>query len=115
MLDIETEFRKGIFFIRLNGVLSKKTVYLLNEKVTKIIETNGFKNIVFNVENLVYIDIKGISTLFYNYEISRNNQGKIVFCGLKNESVRKKIKNSRLLNYIKEINDELVALQTLNV
>lgn len=115
MLDIETEFRKGIFFIRLTGILNKKTVNLLNDKVTKLIESNGFKNIVFNIENLTYIDVKGISTLFYNYEISRNNHGNLMVCGVINEKVRKKIKHSRLLNYINEINDELSALQTINV
>lgn len=115
MLNVETEFRKGVFFIRLAGVLNKKTVDTLNDKVTKLIEDNGFRNVVFNIENLTYIDVKGISSLFYNYEISRNNHGNLLVCGLKNENVRKKIKHSRLLNYINETNDELTALQTINV
>ena len=115
MLDIETEFRRGILFIRLKGILDKRTVKILNENVTNLIEENGFKNIVFNIENLNYIDIKGISTLFYNYELLKNNHGKLMVCGIVNEQVRKKLKNSRLLNYASEINDELAALQLLNV
>lgn len=115
MLEVETEFRRGIFFIRLKGVLNKKTVGILNEKVTDLIEKNGFKNIVYNVENLNYIDIKGISTLFYSYELLRNNHGNLMVCGINNEEVRKKFKNSRLLKYANEINDELTALQLINV
>lgn len=115
MLEIETEFRHGIFFIRLIGVLNKKTVNILNEKVTNLIKSNGFKNIVFNIENLNYIDIKGINTLFYNYELSRDNHGNLMVCGLTNEYVRKKIKHSRLLNYVNEISDELTALKLINV
>lgn len=115
MLDIETEFRHGILFIRLKGILNKKTVNILNDNVTTLIENNGFKNIVFNIENLDYIDIKGISTLFYNYELLRNNNGNLMVCGIVNEQIRKKLKNSRLLNYANEINDELTALQILNV
>lgn len=115
MLEIQTEFRHGIFFIRLSGVLSRKTVNKLSEDVTRLIENNGFKNIVFNIENLTYIDIKGISTLFYYYEISRNNHGNSLVCGITNENVRKKIKHSRLLNYMSEVNDELAALRIINV
>lgn len=115
MLEVETEFRRGIFFIRLKGILNKKTVNILNDKVTSLVEKNGFKNIVFNIENLTYIDIKGISTLFYNYELLRNNHGNLMVCGITNEEVRKKIKNSRLLKYANEITDELAALQLINV
>ncbi len=115
MLEVETEFRRGIFFIRLKGVLNKKTVNILNDKVTNIIDKNGFKNIVFNVENLTYIDIKGISILFYNYELLRKNHGNLMVCGINNEEVRRKFKNSRLLKYVNEITDELTALQLINV
>lgn len=115
MLQIETEFRHGIFFIRLRGILTKKTVDILNKNVTTLVSQNGFKNVVFNIEDLNYIDIKGINTLFYNYELSRNNHGTLMLCGIKNEEVRKKIKHSRLLNYANEVNDELTALQIINV
>ena len=115
MLEVETEFRRGIFFIRLRGTLNKNTVDILNDKVTNLIEKNGFKNIVFNIEDLTYIDIKGISTLFYNYELLRNNHGHLMLCGITNEQIRKKLKNSRLLNYANEISDELTALQLVNL
>jgi len=115
MLKIETEFRHGIFFIRLIGSLTKKTVKILDDNVTNLILKNGFKNVVFNVEKLHNIDIKGISKLLYNYEITRNNHGNIMMCGINDEIIRKKIVNSRLLKYVKEVNNELVALQTINV
>ena len=52
MLSVGTEFRKGIFFVRLKGDLNKNTIYKLNEKVTNIVRENGIKNIVFNFEKL---------------------------------------------------------------
>lgn len=114
-MKIETEFRKGIFFIRLSGSLDKNTVNLLNKEIENLIKENGFKNIVFNIEKLNNIDIKGISTLFYNYEISRNNNRNLMICGLKDETVIRKMKKSRLLNYVDVIKDELVALHTINI
>lgn len=114
-MEIETEFRKGIFFIRLIGSLDKNTTPMLNKKIKNLIQENGFKNIVFNIEKLNYIDIKGISALFYNYEISKNNNRNLMICGLKDETVIRKMKKSRLLNYVDVINDELVALHTINI
>ena len=47
MLSVGTEFRKGIFFVRLKGDLNKNTIYKLNEKVTNIVRENG---ILFQME-----------------------------------------------------------------
>lgn len=113
MLSVGTEFRKGIFFVRLKGDLNKNTIYKLNEKVTNIVRENGIKNIVFNFEKLKSIDIKGINSIFYNYELCKNNNGKSLLCG-NNDRIRKKLKSSRLINYVYEISDELTAIKILN-
>lgn len=109
MLEINMEFRKGILFIRLNGELTKNTAWKLNQEVTDLVKETGIRNIVFNVENLTAIDMKGISTLFYNYELCKNNKGKSMLCGVNHTVVRNRIKNSRLLKYMYETSDELSA------
>ena len=114
MLKINMEFRKGILFIRLRGELTKKTVNKLNEDVTMLIIKNGIRNIVFNIEDLDLIDIKGINALLYNYEITNNNQGKSMLCGVNNTLVKHRINHSRLLNYMYEASDELTALAIIN-
>ena len=48
MLDIDIECRKGVFFVRLNGILNNETVYKIKEEVLDIIIINGIKFIVFN-------------------------------------------------------------------
>lgn len=115
MLDINIEFRKGIAFIRLAGILNKTTVGKMNDEVTDMIRDNGIRNVVFNISEIDYIDVKGINTLFYNYELCNQNKGKILLCGINNESVREKIMNSRLLKYIHETPDELTASKYINV
>lgn len=110
-LDINMEFRKGILFIRLEGELTKDTAWKLNRDVTDLIKETGIRNVVFNVENLVAIDMKGISTLFYNYELCKQNQGKSLLCGVNHTMVRNRIKNSRLLKYMYETSDELSAFR----
>ena len=79
MLDINIEFRKGIAFIRLAGILNKTTVGKMNDEVTDMIRDNGIRNVVFNISEIDYIDVKGINTLLYNYELC--NQ--IMYCVIK--------------------------------
>ena len=47
MLNTNIEFRKGVLFIRLNGVLDKNTMNLLDDTYNLIVD-NKVKNIVFN-------------------------------------------------------------------
>ena len=114
MLNVGTEFRKGILFVRLRGHLNKDTINKLNKKVTSVVKDNGIRNIVFNFTNLKSIDIKGINAIFYNYELCKNNQGRSLMCG-NNNKISKKIKKSRLINYVYEIPDELSAIKILNL
>ena len=114
MLNVGTEFRKGILFVRLKGDLNKDTVEKMNKRVTNLVKNNGIRNIVFNFTNLKSIDIKGINTIFYNYELCKNNEGRSLMCG-NNDNIRKKLKKSRLINYISETTDELSAIKILNL
>lgn len=114
MLNVGTEFRKGILFVRLKGHLNKDTINKLNKRVTNIVKDNGIRNIVFNFANLKSIDIKGINAIFYNYELCKNNEGRSLMCG-NNDKIRNKLKKSRLINYIYETTDELSASKILNL
>lgn len=114
MLSVITEFRKGILFVRLKGNLNKNTVSKLNKKVTNIVKMHGINNIVFNFSNLKSIDIKGINTIFYNYELCKKNNGKSFICG-NNDNIRGRLKKSRLVNYVYETTDELNAMKILNI
>ncbi len=113
MLNVGTEFRRGILFVRLRGDLNKDTFHKFNKRVISVIKKNGIRNVVFNFSNLKSIDIKGINLIFYSYEICKNNEGRSLMCG-GNDSVRRRLKKSRLINYVYEIPDELSAMKILN-
>lgn len=115
LLAINLEFHKGILFVRLKGVLTKLTIDKLKNEVTTLIQDNGIRNIVFNINGLDSIDCYGINALLYNYELCRNNNGKSLLCGMNNSLVRHRIKNSRLLKYMYETSDELSAVDMINL
>ena len=111
-MKVTTEFRGGILFVRLSGNLTKDTVSILNDKVTNLVNRVGIRHVVFNVEYLDNIDYKGISTLLYNYEIVKRNEGNVFLCG-GNEKVDKILKYNHVFKYISEISSELCALNLM--
>lgn len=115
MLDIDMEFRKGILFVRLDGVLVKNTVSHLHKDVTNLIKDNGICNVVFNISGLESIDYYGINALLYNYELCKQNNGKTLLCGINNTLVKHRLNNSRILNYMYETSDELSAINVINL
>lgn len=115
MLEIALEFRKGILFVRLNGELSKKTIPILQSEVTETILQNGIQNVVFNMEQVKSIDMKGLSSLLYHYEICKNRKGSCYICNVSNEWIRMKLKKNRIFNYLHEMDNELTILHEVTV
>lgn len=111
MLDVNFEFRRGVLFIRLGGELTKRTIKYLDQEVTTLIRDNGIRNVVFNVSNLNKLDLKGISRLFYNYELCKRNRGVSLLCCIDNNDIHEKIKNTRLFQYMNDLTDELSAFK----
>lgn len=109
MLDINFEFRRGVLFIRLSGELTKNTIKYLDQEVTILIRDNGIRNVVFNVSKLKKIDLKGISRLFYNYELCKKNRGVSLLCCINNNNIHNKIESTRLFQYMTDLKDELSA------
>lgn len=113
MLNSILEFRKGILFVRLEGNLNKETVLNLKE-VIDLIKENDISNVVLNLEKLESIDMKGINTLLYIYELCKNKNGKSLLCGI-NSNVEKRIKQSHILKYIPETKSELKAFDIIHI
>lgn len=115
MLEIDIEFRKGILFVRLEGILNNETVYKLNEEVLNTIKINGIKYIVFNLENLYYIDMVGINAIMNHYTLVNSYNGRGLICGVCNNIVKNRIRQSDILTYFNETNNELSALKKINI
>jgi anti-anti-sigma factor len=115
MLDIDAEFRKGILFVRLHGSLDKNTCTFLDAYLEPMISKKDVRYVVFNFDNLRDIDMAGINALLkYNTNLLKN-EGKAVICNLKNEIVKWRINNSRMLNYMFETSNELSAINIINM
>lgn len=108
LLETLLEYRKGVLFIRIIGDLTKDTYQKLKDDVNKMIKDNQLNNVVLNFQELKKIDIKGVNTILYIYELVSKSKGKIFMCNI-NEENKKIFKKQRILNYIREIKSELKA------
>ncbi len=115
MLRIILEYRKGILFVRLIGDLDKDSVKKFDLQVVGKIKKSGIYNVVFNIEKLKFIDLKGMNYLLYSYELCKNNNGKIFICGLSDNRTSSKIKKNRLLNYLEPIDNEINAFKLVKI
>lgn len=115
MLRIILEYRKGILFIRLIGELDKETIKKFDRSVISRIKRSGIYNIVYNIDKLNYIDLKGMNYILYSYELCKKNNGKILICGIKDNRTSAKIKRNHLLNYLEQIDNELSAFKLIQI
>ena len=102
MLDINFEFRKGIFFIRLFGNLTNDTYKNKVSYLKKIIKENRFKYVVLNTNYLKNISLDGLNYLTENLLSIKNTN--IIICD------KTKIIKTLLNGSIDTIEDELEVL-----
>lgn len=63
MLKVLMEFRKGVLFVRLYGILNKDTIKQFDLEIKEVILQAGIKYVVLNIENLNEVDKDGIKRI----------------------------------------------------
>ena len=108
MLDITMEFKKGILFVRLKGIINGDTTQILNDNLTNIVKENGIKYLLINFYGVDYIDKYGLNAIKDNYKIINENKGKMIICGLDNNNVTYK-------DNLYQINEERNAFKIISL
>ena len=111
MLGIDMEFRKGILFVRLKGILNGDTAMELDDNLTSIISDNGIKYLLVNLNGLKYIDKYGLDIIFKNYQIINSNNGKFIICG----TDKLFSYNGNVIDNLYQVNDEMKAFEVINI
>lgn len=115
MLKIKMEFKKGILFIRLDGILNKRTKEKFDNEVLSIVLINKLKYIVVNLEGVYEVDEKGVDALKELNDIIYNFHGKGAICNLTNNKVKNTIKEKNYENSFYEYDNELKALGMIKI
>lgn len=105
MLKINMEYRKGILFIRLKGELTKNTYKSLDDYLLSVINNQGIKYLVYNINSVKIIDNYGKSSLIKGIEAVKKNNGEGMICK----------SNINFNDDLKIVENELKALQIINI
>lgn len=101
MYNIDMEFVKGIFIIRLSGIFNKNACDQLEQDLDQLIIKNGIKYLLINLGSIKKIDAKAIEIIFDNYMKLLKRNGKLIICGINNLFENNNIITNNLLQ-IKE-------------
>ena len=114
MLNIDIEYKRGILFVRLKGVLNKDNALKLRDLLDRAITGAGIKYLMINCEKLCSIDNYGIKMINDKCIDLISNDGMLLMCG-SNDYVRLKIESSPLDSLIYKTNNEIGAFNIINV
>ena len=114
MLNIDFEYRKGVLFLRLKGVLNKSTSFVLDEALKNICDRAGVRFLLINFEKLSSIDKNGINTIINSYNKYFKDRGKLMACGFNNRLITD-IKESSLLSYVSIVKNEMSVFNVVNI
>ncbi len=79
-MNINTEFKKGVLFVRLEGVFNKNNSSLFEEEMMSFIRYQGINNIIVNLDKINYIDEETINLFLYLDNVVKSNNGSIHYC-----------------------------------
>ncbi len=110
MLKINSEYRKGILFVRIKGNLNRRTSCKLNNFLIPAILKHKIKYLVYNLYNLDNIDNIGINALEKSARAIEVNHGISLICEIP-ENLEANFKNMD----IKTTANELTAIKLINI
>lgn len=106
MLKIDSEYVKGILFVRIKGNLNRHTAAKLNNFLLPAILKHKIKFLVYNLYNLDNIDYIGVRALEKCSKAINANNGLSLICEIPQslELGLKNLKIERTLNELTAIN-----------
>lgn len=110
-MDIDMLFEKGIFIVRLKGVLTKDNCNEIDIELSNLIRNNGIKYLLINLNDLTYIDETGVKIILDNYKYILENKGKMIVCGINKLFDY----NACIADNFYQVNDELAAFNLVNL
>jgi stage II sporulation protein AA (anti-sigma F factor antagonist) len=81
-LRVNYYLKKETMFIRLYGELDQETVKPFRDKLIDIIDKYDIKNLVFNLNDLEFMDSTGIGLIIGRYNQLKLKGGKVILCSI---------------------------------
>lgn len=111
-MDIHTFLKRGVLIVRVAGELDIHMADKFREVVDRILEAEGVKHILFNLEAVKFIDSSGLGVILGRYKKINAAGGKVLVAHIQPQ-VLQIFELSGLLKIIKLYNSEAEALEDL--
>lgn len=97
MLKVNYEYKGGVLFVRLDGNLDSRNIYLLCNSIKQVIRIGGIKYTVINVENVYALNDSYVRFLIEDIKASN-----VYLCGYNSSNYNNFLlnKESGIFNYI---------------
>lgn len=97
MLKVNYEYKGGVLFVRLNGILDSRNIYLLSSSIKQVIKIGGIKYIVINLE-----DVKALNDSYIRFLIDDIKSSEVYLCGYNSSNYNNKLlsREVSVFNYI---------------
>jgi len=111
-LDITTFLKRGVLIVRVKGELDMHVADKFRQKIDNALEASGVKHILFNLEEVKFIDSSGLGVILGRYKKINAAGGKVLATNIQPQVVQI-FELSGLLKIIKIYNSEADALECL--
>jgi stage II sporulation protein AA (anti-sigma F factor antagonist) len=111
-LNISTFLKRGVLIVRVQGELDMHVADEFRQIVDSNLETSGVKHILFNLEEVNFIDSSGLGVVLGRYKRISAAGGKVLVAHIQPQ-VMQIFELSGLLKIIKLYNSEAEALECL--
>ncbi len=81
-LNVQMAIRGSTLIMRLKGDLDQASIENLKRKSIEIIDKYMIKNIIFNFEEVNFMDSSGIGYIIGRYTQVKHRRGKIIVCSM---------------------------------
>ena len=97
MLKVNYEYKGGVLFVRLNGILESRNIYLLSNSIKQIIKIGGIKYIVINLE-----EVSCLNDSYIRFLIDDIRESNVYLCGYTSTNYNSNflIEERSIFNYI---------------
>lgn len=99
MLQVNYEYRGGVLFVRLEGSLDSRNIYLLSNSIKQVIRIGGIKYVVINVNEVV-----ALNDSYIRFLIDDIKNSSVYLCGYNSNNYSSNILLNNENNIFKYIN-----------
>lgn len=97
MLKVNYEYKGGVLFVRLDGNLDSRNIYLLSNSIKQIIKIGGIIYVVINVENVI-----ALNDSYIRFLIDDIRESNVYLCGYTSTNYNSNflVEERSIFNYI---------------